>query len=533
MNILVIFTSILFSLFSTAIMSYISMAAPIGPWVELIVVFLATMLFRVGFGYYTSERLKYAVGMTTAAAGIGGIVATACGFAFPTLYFLNTELFDAWLGSPLFFCGVMSGIVLVAGGFAFVVVYFLQDKMLADENMSFPIGQMVRKTIVAQNQLRKSIELFTGAVLTFIFSVAQRCVSCIPSSFVILPRLSYGFFQIPYVALRLDFLPMFIAIGYVAGHILMVPLSVGVAAKVFLISPIQRIFFADLKSYDFLLAFGSGMVLQGAVMSFVRFPRVISSTYRRIIEQKNKRFELNGIGSFAGLLSMAFCFCSMGAYFWYFNFSLLSQLYLFVFSAVCVYQVLLIGGRVGLAPFGRFATFVMVPGLLIFGYDSVQATLVSVFVGVAGGVAVDLMFGRKMAQSASINRRDVVLFQVLGLVVSSLAVGVIFWLLINHFGLGSDELIAQKALNRALLINVHTFNYAALLIGAFFGVVLRWLKMNVMLVFTGLLFPIDFSLMLILGGLLTSIQDNKEEWDPFWSGVFAAGSLWMVLKVFL
>lgn len=45
--------------------------------------------------------------------------------------------------------------------------------------------------------------------------------------------------------------------------------------------------------------------------------------------------------------------------------------------------------------------------------------------------------------------------------------------------------------------------------------------------------PIDYSLPLIFGGLSASLVKNKEDYFPFWSGVFAANSLWMLLKVFI
>jgi len=48
-----------------------------------------------------------------------------------------------------------------------------------------------------------------------------------------------------------------------------------------------------------------------------------------------------------------------------------------------------------------------------------------------------------------------------------------------------------------------------------------------MLVFTGIIFKVGFSLMLITGGLLTYLTKDKEAYDPFWSGMFAAGSLWI------
>ena len=45
----------------------------------------------------------------------------------------------------------------------------------------------------------------------------------------------------------------------------------------------------------------------------------------------------------------------------YTQFSLFSQLYLLAFTILCTYQMLIIAGKLGIAPLGRFATFVLLP----------------------------------------------------------------------------------------------------------------------------------------------------------------------------
>jgi hypothetical protein len=537
MNRSVILVAFLFTLFATAIMSYISMVMPIGPWVELILVLAGTIVFRLFLGYEASgdqaAEFRRAVGLTTVAGGVGGIVATVCGFAFPTLYFLQPELFAQWLTHPFYFSVLMAVIVLSGGAFAFLVVHGMQERMLKDNKMTFPIGQMVSKVIAAQNQLRKALELFTGMVLTFIFGLLQRCIGLIPQLLTLVPRISVFGVVFPPVVVRMDLLPIFVAVGYVAGHILTVPLAIGMVSKVFVLEPLQRIFFAQLGSPNFILAIGSGMVLQGAFLSFLRFPPVIMGAHKRFVAAQIQGLlpalfsDLKGLllcGGVLGLVSLHFLF---------FGFSLAAIGYILLFSAVCVYQLLVIGGKIGLAPFGRFATFVMVPGIFLFGFNALQVTLVSLFVGLSGGIAVDLMFGRKMAQITGIDQRQVAWFQFFGLVVSALSVGALFWVLINHFGLGSEDLVAQRAQARALLVNAYIFDYTVIALGACFGFVLNYLRMSALLVFTGLLFPIQFSLMLIAGGLLTYVPYDKQEWDPFWSGVFAAGSLWIMLRAII
>lgn len=101
------------------------------------------------------------------------------------------------------------------------------------------------------------------------------------------------------------------------------------------------------------------------------------------------------------------------------------------------------------------------------------------------------------------------------------------------FGLGSEQLFAQRAQARALLINIRVFDLTVLIIGCLFGWLLKKIKMNPMLVLGGILMPINYSLSLILGGLLALCVKNREDWEPFWSGIFAANSIAELIKTLL
>ena len=69
-----------------------------------------------------------------------------------------------------------------------------------------------------------------------------------------------------------------------------------------------------------------------------------------------------------------------------------------------------------------------------------------------------------------------------------------------------------------------------LVVGGLFGMILQFLKLNPMLVLGGLLMPLDMTLGLVMGGFLAYLAPEKEEWYPFWSGVFAGNSICMLLR---
>jgi hypothetical protein len=129
--------------------------------------------------------------------------------------------------------------------------------------------------------------------------------------------------------------------------------------------------------------------------------------------------------------------------------------------------------------------------------------------------------------------RKVTYYQYLGLLVSCSVIGIIFWLLITYLGLGSPELFAQRAQARALLVHAQQFDLKALALGALYGFALKYVRVNPMLVLGGILMPLNLSLGLVLGGLAAYAVRDAERWFAWWSGVFAANSLWMVIRAMM
>lgn len=531
MNKFTLFLALLFTVVATSIMSYISMATPIGPWVETIIILGGILLFQVIRQIITIP--VGALGFATGAAGIGGIVATACGFSFPTLYFLDKSLFVSYLSEPLYFSALMAGLVLAGGLYGYCIALCYQHEFLATEGMSFAIGELNAKMINAGHSIKQATVLGIGFVSSLLYSLFQTFSGLIPTIVRIIPKYSYGRFGFEGLVLRTDLAPMLFAIGFVAGHVLALPLITGVLARWVILAPLKTFFFPQLSFENVILAFAGGLVVHSALHGIKEIPTIIIGTYKKI--SKNTTASKNFIEdwfSWSKLSQMVLVLGCIFAFLWYCKFTLLEQLYLLVFSFVSTYQLMIIGGKIGMAPMGRFATWALLPSLLIFGYDPLKATVISTFVELAGGVAVDTLFGQKMAQEAQLQKKTMAQYQLLGLIASALCIGILFWLLISRFGLGSPELLVQRAQGRNLLIHAFHFNYILLVGGIIFGFVLQKIKINPLLVLGGMVMAPDISFVLIAGGLSTFLFKDKEAIYPLWSGVFAASSLWMILKTF-
>ena len=459
-------------------------------------VLLGMIIFRL----FKPKDTTTTLALTTISGSIGGILATAFGFSFPTLYFLDPVLFNGWMRSPIYFVSAMAGLGLAAGGCGMVFANVLEKRLIDEEKLAFPIGQLVYKMISVGHHLRKAYELVFGFVTTTIFCMLQDgflgISALIPKSITVIQKVSLGFAYVPTISF--DIWPMLWAIGFVTGHVIAIPLTVGALSKMFLVDPLNTApWFEQLSNMEFVLAFCSGMVLQGVIVSFFALPSLLKSTLEWF---KGDRTQLNFSYQEIKLFEwIAVAMVTIG-FLSYFGFSPIAQIYLIVATFACTYQIATIAGKIGLAPLGRFATFVMVPGMLFFQFDHVQIVIIATFVEICGGVAADVLFGRKIAKLAHIDRRTVLMFQILGLVVSSLVIGIVFWHLISNLGLGSPQLFAYKAQSRRLLIDAKQFDIAAMVLGAIFSYVLKFLNINPMLALGGLLMPINISLGLIFGG---------------------------------
>lgn len=528
---LTIALTIFFSCISTAILSYISMAVMLGPWIDSTIVLASSVFFAFFARRVTLLAQQQSIALITIGASVGGIVATACGFAFPTLYFLDKQLFNAWLAQPWYFMGVMGFLAFCAGSFGFLLANLFEHHFMHEEQLPFPIGELSYKMISAQNT-GQAKELSFGFIISALYSIVLHYTKSIPKLITTLPAFNNRWLHLPPLKISLTELPMLWAIGFIAGHSIAIPLGIGILAKNLICGPIHTACFLHLPFGDFLVAFAGGLVAYGAIISFLTLPSAFKGFRGKQKNNDNQKKFLSSI-TVKDCIQWIFVLFIIGIFLSYFKFSILSQLYLLVCTAVCTYQLIIIGGKIGIAPLARYATFVMLPGMMLFGYNALQITIVSTFVEICGGVAVELLFGRKVGQLSSLPSLKTRSFQWLGLLISALVIGICFWILITNLGLGSAQLLAQRSKGRALLVMVQSFDYFALILGALFASILKELKVNAIMVLGGLLMPTELALPLVFGGLSSLLVNNKEAHYPFWSGIFAANSLWMFIKVLL
>lgn len=570
MNLITISLGVLFATVSSAMIAYISMATMIGPWIAPVIVLLSAMALQLS-SMDKKARNAAVVGIQTIGS-VGGIVGMAVGFSFPTLYFLNQEIFSAWMLAPIQFCALMAAVCLAAGSLGMWLARMLATSFIDTKQLSFPVSSLIYHSFSSSAHDGDSRQLLWGAALTGIFC-ALRDGFC-----GIAPVLQKTLYIIPSMLGRAFPINLFPgptlwAIGFSTGMTVALPLMVGMLAQYLVIWPLYvheqwlGMQLLPAMTYEsFAMAFCSGLVLAEAILGLTSYPAIIKKSVlaywqeggtKALRESEtcnlDERAHFNARESTSvvtritehGMVAVS----AVRSYCWEHNelfvaammaviilsflgFSLFSQLVLMGLTVIATYQICYLGGKVGLLPFGRFSTFVMVPMILVCGLTCpMQITFVCVFVNIAAGVAADLLFGYKVGDLAGVERSRIHRYQWIGLFATALCVGFFIWLLCTHFEIGSAEMFAQRGKSRALLIQSFSLNPYVIGLGAFFGIILSKLRVSPSLVMGGVLMPNGISVGLIIGGIASKLVKQPERIAAFWSGVFASESLWILLQV--
>ncbi len=559
MNLFIIVPGVIFALLSSAVIAYVSMATMVGPWIGPTLVLVSSLMLKFRRFKPSDEVVHEELALIQSIGSVGGIVGMAIGFSLPTLFFLDPTYFRSLLASPLYFCAMITSICLSAGGLGIVIARMLSEKLIIKESLPFPVSHLIHRTITSHSDGREARAMLYGFFSTGIFCFLRDGFWFLKG---ILPRTLYVLRPFIGKELAISLWPTLWAIGFTTGSFITIPLLAGMLAKYFVLYPINHhslyipfALFPVLSTTEFTVAFCSGLVLAEVAFGITRYPKMIWATMQSMIptyiqKLKAKGFSFTsknhpgmlvvrpelfvGIGTLVRthaeliIVILASMMCLS-----FLEFTLATQFFLLSLVFIATYQIAYLGAKIGMVPFGRFATFVMVPTMLLFPLSYLQITMVCVFVNVCVGVASDLLFDYKVGQLCNISFEKVYRYQWLGLIVTSIGIGFILWLLFTHFELGSAELCAQRGRARALLIQSTGFNYWVLSLGILFGLAIKKIKINPALMLGGILMPNSISIGLILGGLSSRLFKQPDTHLPFWSGVFASESLWIIVGILM
>lgn len=554
MHLLMFLLSIILTFFATTILAYISMATMIGPWIAPTLVLIAGFILKAKSTHQKNQLLV----LVQTVGSVGGIVATAVGFTIPTLYFLDQPLFNNWLNSPLSFCIFIAIICISAGGLGIWLARTFANKMICKANLSFPVSQLIHKTITSQSQSKQLKSMLSGFFLTgffcflrdgFSFGKILQIKKLIPNKDIFFLSSIFG------KELHVTLMPMYWAIGFIAGTSITMPLLIGMLSKYIILYPLNNHayylpfkLFPTLSISSFTMAFCSGLVLSEVISGFLNYPNIILNSiksysgYKYFHQFKSTKNFIQQLFEkincpqklFAKLLpniEVILVLTITTILLSYYNFSLLTQIFMIILTIIATYQISYLGGQIGLVQFGRFATFVMIPTILLFKLDSFQIVLLCVFVGICSATATDLLFDYKVGQLCNITFQRIHRYQWLGLIITSLSLGLILWLLFTNLQLGTAELFAQRGKSRALLIQSINLNWVVVFFGFLYGLILKKLKISPTMAFGGILMPNGLTIGLVTGALASLLTKNRKDHFPFFSGIFSGESIWLIVSI--
>lgn len=553
MTLWVLLLGCIFTILSTLILSYISVATILGPWIAPTIILLS-----IGISGILSKirqksfSLRDIITIQSIAAG-GGIIATAIGFSLPIIFFLENETFIHWMSHPFYFCSMIGIISLSGGALGLCSARILSKTLIKKNSLPFPVSQLTFKIASTKNNKFETKALLYGIASTLGILILRDGIGkwkgLIPKYIHLLPAMPQNEFT-------LSIRPMLWAIGYSSGLETLIPLLVGLISKYLIIYPLNYhslylpiSLFKPFSTIQFAFAFCCGILLyeifyvipkHNVIITKIRTliifaPNKISILFKNVINHKIKTKPNIPIISklimyIEPIITIVLAFILLS----YFHFSILAQISLIIFSVIGTYQICLISGKIGLVQFGRFSTLVALPMFILFNLNFIQVTIVCIFFNICAAVASDLLFDYRTGSLCNITQVKIHSYQWLGLIICSLSAGLAFWLLFTYLKIGSPELFAQRAQAKATIIQTFKFDKYILALGFIFAFILKKLKISPAMTFGGILMPNDMTFALIIGGAIshfTKHENNNSLKDFFCAGVFSSESIWVFIKI--
>ncbi len=553
MTILVLLLGCLFTILSILILSYISVATILGPWIAPTIILLSIGISETLSKIRQKSFSLHDIIKIQAIAAGGGIIATAIGFSLPIIFFLENETFAHWMNHPFYFCSMIGIICLSGGALGLCSARILSKTLIKKNSLPFPVSQLTFKIASTKNNKFEAKALLYGIASTLGILILRDGIGkwkgIIPKYIPVLPTILQNEFT-------LSIRPMLWAIGYSTGLETLIPLLIGLMSKYLIIYPLNYhsqylpiSLFEPYSTIQFAFAFCCGILLYEIFFAIPKHneiipkirdliifaPNRISVLVKNVINHKIKTKPNIPILSkmimyIEPIITIVLAFVLLS----YFHFSILAQISLIIFSVIGTYQICLISGKIGLVQFGRFSTLVALPMYILFNLNFIQVTIVCIFFNICAAVASDLLFDYRTGSFCNISQVKMHSYQWLGLIISSLSAGLAFWLLFTYLKIGSPELFAQRAQAKAAIIQTFKFDKYILAAGFIFAFILKKLKISPAMTFGGILMPNDMTFALIIGGTIshfTKHENNHSLKDFFCAGVFSSESIWVFIKI--
>lgn len=498
---------------TTLTLAYISMSTGIGPFIAPTII-LVSGLFLTTF-WVRNKKTELWLFFFQQGPSLAGLAATAIGFIFPTFYFLNPKSFLALTSSFFVFTTLffwITALSLLWGNF-WGIIFF---KSHFENKGNFSVPKILNSLIM---DLEAGFEryFFAGSAVGF--------------SFVLIRTL---FSRVLFLFSTFRFYPSMMAVGFSLGKKNITSFLFGFFFRYLVLAFFSR----QMKTDPFVVSSG--------IVATILFLDMFFLAINFLVQLKKKSFQAQAIKNSFFFNKKIITLFKPNDFFFLFFFLIFTSIgavklalpflaYVFVlaFSIPIIFKASEFAVEFGFLPFGRFATFIMLPAFFFFKLGDFQLVLISLFVALSCAGAISYLFNQKLAYFLGVFDEKVFKNQLLSIFFTSIFSAVVFLFLFQRFQLGSEELFAQKGFARAILLKSFNINRFDFFFGGLVFSFLKISKISEMVFLNTLLMPPALSASLFAGSLISVFIKSSKNTDFFTVGVFAGESILTLIILFL
>ena len=502
---LLLFLTTVFSILSTGLMSLIVMHMPLGPWVGplFVVVCMAIIIPFVSRKWFQHHAI-----ITIASSSIGGMIGLALGRTLPSFYFLYKEQFLQWVDQPLLFIGTIVAVVICAGGLAFFIAYLIKDYLILDEKLPFPMSKVVYNIVSVDRYDQVHTMMWAGIGISSVWNIVIMGIK-----FVFHRSMA-----------TYHMMPMLLSIGFVAGDLNVVPMTIGLVNRTILFW-LRDHYFATMHKKEFLVLFCLGML---SVQIVNTVAKIIFKHFMHVT------YALHGIKLHVITTRSVVCFTTVllpsSVVLYLFGITWLQQLFIIPLLFLIGFNIAKIIGQIGIVSIDGFLWCVLLVMMYFFtALSSINFLFIAVFASICLCVVIDLSFSYKLASLASITYRRLLPYQLVGFVVAAIASGCIMWYYAQSFDVQSLHHFAPDARDLDAVINFGTFNYKVFVCGIVSGLIMIATGQRLLVVIGSTFISAVESLLLIVAGIFAHFMPKRERYFPLCFGMYAAHVIWMIV----
>ncbi len=508
---------IVISFLASLTMAYTSMSISVGPWISPAIILICNLLFFKFRIIHTEKNQKaQTLSLLQISPSLAGLVSVAIGFTLPTLYFLNKNIFLGMVEKPQLFLAMLATTTLFSCLWGFFIANLFLTSLTDSEDLEFPIPKLFLQII---SELGQKVEtFFFKGFLTSIGSLGlmdfMRGLQMVSTSSILYPSM--------------------ISIGFAMGYKIIKALAFGFALKLFVIPKYSTALCLQKSNQESMFLIAASIICLELLISTITYAWQKSKSFMKkassgiTIEKPSLKITLNANIIPLAILSLLALFVSKIN-----GVALPITIFVLAASLFTTYEIMKFAASTGLAPFGRFSTFVMIPTMLLFSTTDVSLVNICLFISISGACAVNFLFNSKMAQLQKIDLKNILWREIWAIILTSILSSIVFWIFFKYLEVGSVQLFAQRGQSRAMLIKANSIDFSDFIFGAACLIFIKIFKLSEMLVISSLLMPFQLSISMMLGACLAKVIKKEPSSEFFFAGVFSGESIYILCRLFL